>query len=633
MGMTELYYRAFRAFRDHTQKDPESRKLRKTIEHSNPKEDVLTSIKFDCQIESDWIENIEEGLIYVEKAIREERQFIRTEGEVVPIEKVKRVSKASVEHLARHSNLITRVPEDSQNDLIPDELYIVEKLNDYSVYENRFLYMLLCYLKDFIEMRLVKIRDKTTTYQSHLTMNKRLDENQRHLEYRLNHSDIQKNDPYLLERYKEIPLVDRVENIYAITVSLLETPLMREVSKTPMIKPPVVKTNVLRMNQNFRAALKLYDFIVSYNKDGYTFKEIKKVLNPFPPEMGEEVAETIELLSNIAYVEGNNLRKTLEKELEARLKEQKEAEAKKLKKDLKRLRKRIDEMHDDPAEYILKLEKRNAQLEKLSVELASEKERNDTLEKRITTLEDDKSGLENSLEKLRSSLQDRNSEINALNQKYFDDMTEAEEIHQHEIHEMEQKHETIIVNLKEEHRSTVAALNEKHENKIQDLITSYETQQADLIKAHESEKERLIDEYEAKIASLKNNISQLDETIVNLKADMDQLISDHEKASEEYQQKIDTLKHQLRRLNDEKKTANARYLALKKEQGLLNGDEDYSSKVEFKQLETEMRAYKRLFKEQWKKAKRQIREDVKKDTFMNTDEIQEGSETSDSNPI
>ena len=178
----------------------------------------LTAIKYTCDIDIEWIENIEEGLIYVEKAIREDRQFIRTEGEVVPIEKVKRVSKASVEHLSRHSDLITRAPKD-MNHIIPDKLYVVEKLSDYLVYENRFLYMLLCYLKDFIQMRLDKIRDKTTTYQSEMFMDKSVEANQRQLKYALNYSDVYKNDPFLVDEYKKIKYVDRLETIYAMVVS------------------------------------------------------------------------------------------------------------------------------------------------------------------------------------------------------------------------------------------------------------------------------------------------------------------------------------------------------------------------------------------------------------------------------
>ena len=44
---------------------------------------------------------MEKGLVHIEKAIKEERQFIRSNGEVLPIEKIKHVSKESIEHLAK----------------------------------------------------------------------------------------------------------------------------------------------------------------------------------------------------------------------------------------------------------------------------------------------------------------------------------------------------------------------------------------------------------------------------------------------------------------------------------------------------------------------------------------------------
>lgn len=91
-------------------------------------------------------------ITFIEKAIAEERQFIRTDGEIVPIEKIKRISRSSVEHLAKHSEYITHTPKDGN--IIPDKLFMSEKLSDYAVYENRFLYLLLDYLEKFISLRL-----------------------------------------------------------------------------------------------------------------------------------------------------------------------------------------------------------------------------------------------------------------------------------------------------------------------------------------------------------------------------------------------------------------------------------------------------------------------------------------------
>ena len=117
------------------------------------------------------MDEIERGLGFIEKAINEERQFIRSEGEVAPIEKIKHVSRESVEHLARHSNLITRENEDG--DLMPEKLYTVERLNNYAVYENRFLYMVLLRLADFVSVRYDRIVKLTNTYRGESAVQKK----------------------------------------------------------------------------------------------------------------------------------------------------------------------------------------------------------------------------------------------------------------------------------------------------------------------------------------------------------------------------------------------------------------------------------------------------------------------------
>ena len=152
MAKINVYYRAFLNYRKETLRDKSCASDRKKFKKSGLEFDFLRAIKYKCTIDEEWIKQIEVGLEFVEKAVAEERQFIRVNGEVVPIEKVKKISKHSVEHLARHSNLITHVPDDPTKNIIPDAIYMVEKLNDYAVYENRFLYLLLCYLRDFISL-------------------------------------------------------------------------------------------------------------------------------------------------------------------------------------------------------------------------------------------------------------------------------------------------------------------------------------------------------------------------------------------------------------------------------------------------------------------------------------------------
>ena len=103
--------------------------------------------------------------------MRESRQFILRQGQTVPVEKVKRVSRASVEHLSRHSELITKVPEPG-GDLRPDKLHMTENVGTFAVYENRFLYMLLCLIRDFAGYRYRKITELSASFSTDVTLHK-----------------------------------------------------------------------------------------------------------------------------------------------------------------------------------------------------------------------------------------------------------------------------------------------------------------------------------------------------------------------------------------------------------------------------------------------------------------------------
>ena len=135
MAKLNKLYRAFIDYRKVTAVDSDLKRDRKSYKLIDKELEYFEAIKVKCTIEEDWVKEIEKKMEYVTKAVNEERQFIETIGEVVPIEKVKKVSKDSVKHLAKHSNLITKVPE-NEDEIIPEKLYMVEKISDYTVYEN-----------------------------------------------------------------------------------------------------------------------------------------------------------------------------------------------------------------------------------------------------------------------------------------------------------------------------------------------------------------------------------------------------------------------------------------------------------------------------------------------------------------
>ena len=91
---------------------------------------------------------------------------------------------------------------------------------------------------------------------------------------------------------------------------------MIEVSKAPMLKPPVTRTNVLRMNKNFRQALALYEYITAYDKDGYEIIVDKKTLSPFVGIVADEIVESVEMSSFLTYEHGLGIREHFKRNYE-----------------------------------------------------------------------------------------------------------------------------------------------------------------------------------------------------------------------------------------------------------------------------------------------------------------------------
>lgn len=354
MNQSDAYYRALLAYKKLTAEQRDCRRDSHTFAEAEG-EERITVTRMICTVDEAWVNAIEAGLVHIEKAIKEERQFIYSNGEVIPIEKVKQVSKDSVEHLARHAELITRAPEGE--DLIPDKLYTVERLSDYAVYENRFLYMLLCYLRDFVTLRYQKILELTNRYEGHLTLDKEIASFGRTVTVKLDLTDHRQDDPYLREHNPAKTLIDRMDLILKTVLAFLATPLMESAGKAAMLKPPITKTNVLKMDNNFKGAVALYDYIIAYEGDGYTVTEDNREISPFGDALKEDVAEAELLLAHLTYRYGLDITPALKANLERDENASRQAELKARADALELLRRRLERDGEAPETYILELEK------------------------------------------------------------------------------------------------------------------------------------------------------------------------------------------------------------------------------------------------------------------------------------
>lgn len=547
MSQLNLYYRAFKEYRKYTLTNKSCIKQRQLIKQSAKGDDLLETVRNTCIIDKAWVEKIEEGLPFVEKAIAEERQFIKNEGEVVEIEKIKRVSKESVEHLARHSDLITHLPQEG-DDIIPDKIFMVERLNDYAVYENRFLYMLLCYLRDFIDMRLKKIKELGNMYKADTVLKRDIRTHEGKIVFESKYHEESKKDPYSNFDRETIKIIERIESCQHIITSLLAKPLMVIVAKSPMIKPPITKTNVLRMNTKFKNSVALYEYISSYNGLGYKIEQIKKTYNPFTKELEDELAELINIASFLTYEYGNELNDSLQKAYEKEEEEKLELEREALLKRIEQLKERFSKGECSVEDYILELENGNKALleeNKKCTEIVNDYKR---LSDKYDTLKHETIQLNKKITEAENDAKNKQSTINQLTAKYDRDMAFAE---QKRIADLE--NQEILFNRKEKE------LNDAFDKRLLEQQNEYQTKMI---------------EQESVYTKRYNELESIHQEVVK---------------------KRDLLK--------------AKVIALMKVQG-EEVEDVYNDKRSFEQLEKEFVAFYEFFEQRWGEAKRNIRQNL-----------------------
>jgi len=593
MNQLDLYYRAFLDYRKLTAQDKESARQRDIVSHSNSDADRLESIRYFCTINEDWINEIEAGLVFVEKAIHEERQFIRNDGEVVPIEKTKHVDKHSVEHLSRHSELISRVPSDGSDEITPDKLYMIERDSDYAVYENRFLYMLLRYLESFIDIRLVRIQELGNTYRASLSMKKSISLGRRHINYELSLDEERRNDPYAVLNDEAEELVHRMEGLEHWVGSLLSTPLMEQVAKVAMIRPPITKTNVLRMDNNFKKAVALYEYVSSYEGDGYTIEEEKKVWNPFSDIMGDELSEIVMLSSFLTYEYGNDLKERLAESYAEEEERRRKLEEEKLVSQIAALKKRIAESGESPETYMLMLERRNRMLENDSVMLGKVTEEKKLLTEQVRTLEKQNEIAENRISALEENVTEKNREIDALNVRYETDMAALRKEHAEAIEALCREHAEEVETLVGEHEASIKALKEEHSAQMHNIREYCDKTVADARRDAEEKVRTNVDVTRAEIQSVRD---ECERKTAEIRSNAAAEVEKYSKETERVTKANYLMRGQLN--------------GLRHKYGLLPKEEDFSSKERFEELEKEFAAFYELFEGEWKKARKRIRKDI-----------------------
>lgn len=231
---------------------------------------ALTRKRVEKEIDLQWVEAIEGGIVPIDNFIRNPRKFIKQEEEILPIELSHNITAESVRHLAQHTNLISKVEGDT---VTPSKILNVYKEESLETYENKFVNTLIDRLYLFIGKRYAQLREAASDEEVILYEYKadwRLSEGESLL-IRLtleNHRAV----PSVHEDVSGLSVWERVERLYKIIMDFKGSVFVQDM-KGAMIRPPVMRTNAIMKNQDLKQCLLLWQFVEGYDKVGYSLRE------------------------------------------------------------------------------------------------------------------------------------------------------------------------------------------------------------------------------------------------------------------------------------------------------------------------------------------------------------------------
>ncbi len=257
---------------------------------------------FEKKIDLTWVEEIEACIIPLDNIIRVPRKFIVQEEEIVPIERAKKITAESIRHLAQHTNMIAKVEGD---DVTPNEILNVFREESYEVYENRFVFTLMQNLIRFIDIRynvLFNLSDDEN--MASLKMESDVTRGKEKIHYHLEVStqsggnDLEDEASFDGENATAF---QRIERIKKIINEYAHSGFMKELQGCVPVRPPIMRTNAIQKNPNFRACLKLWQFIQSYRDVGYeiiSHESDEMVNDEYKQQLNQMIATNYMLLKN-----------------------------------------------------------------------------------------------------------------------------------------------------------------------------------------------------------------------------------------------------------------------------------------------------------------------------------------------
>lgn len=463
------YYRSYKYMQDMLKSDFTHNYIEEALKDGDEGKDSIFGKTNEKVIDMDWVIAIEETLPYIQKAIDEQRRFIKQAENVVRIKKAKKI-------------------------------LTVEREEGFAIYENRVLLTLIHKALMFVDDKYSKMKDVPNDSYNNITMNRHLELNQQKLDFSVNY--VNENHESLaedldVEDIESLSDFDRIRRIRQELNECLATPLMKEIAKEPQVKPPLTQTNLLKENPNFKKAVELWSFLDTYKKQGFEL-----VGEEYNGKMTDENKEDVYLAMEFQHF---MMSITTNPALRKMLQEKYEEENALAKEEADRPEKVKEMVLEAQTEAVRKeeIEKLTAEITELKQKIAEQKQKIEEQANIIKTQEGKIAALENERESHAKQVEQMNADFAEKTRIAEENFANRLSAKQKEFDDAQTAHNEYVTKLNTDNANKIAELNTNHSNEVAQLKSDYENRIDTINKENATATANLKSDYEGQLTSMK----------------------------------------------------------------------------------------------------------------------------------
>ena len=232
-----------------------------------------------------WVENIEASMEAFQHIIAMPRQEFKEDELIVNVAYARRTGQDVVRHLSSHAALVEDYNEE-EGTVRPSRVLQKYREESLGLYENRLVFTALEQAYHFTKIRhdaLFGAMGDQFGAKLKVTSNMESATELVHMDLFLH---IRSTESMLETDEKNRDIFNRISRLYRLLGVFMSSPFAQQVAQFDRVKGAIHKTNILKRNPDYKAAVKLLEFLRSYDQVGYVIAVVEQ--NPTVSETFEK---------------------------------------------------------------------------------------------------------------------------------------------------------------------------------------------------------------------------------------------------------------------------------------------------------------------------------------------------------